>query len=306
MNRFLTLTFILSVACFGTPMATMAALTCPTFDSSTGNTAISPNPLALTWVAGMVCNVPGNQVFTDSLGTYTFGTNCHLTCTGTQRLSDGVCITPVNPHANSCPQNIQPLDPETYGPVPATCPTAGVTVPTCPSGASDIFFTHPSTQHWYYECVNGTATCKQCATGRVWSHRHRQCVCGKTQNVCNSPFATHAEERCPGDGEQCEQCTAYECIRDSYLQEGKCHLFSEVGDGFTPPGENCDTQPGDNIGQLICPSNLENATMYVPHPTNSTWFYVCFMHVGSTPVAVCRQCPAGLVFNPSMNICDWA
>jgi len=51
---------------------------------------------------------------------------------------------------------------------------------------------------------------------------------------------------------------------------------------------------------VVCPDSADGLTVFVPHPEDCSLFYVCH---GSTPVLM--ECPPGLVFDPSLSVCNY-
>ncbi|MCL2538094.1 MAG: chitin binding domain-containing protein [Alphaproteobacteria bacterium] len=174
MQKFIPFIFILSIF-FSIP-ATYAN-TCPAFDAATGNTATSPNPLALTWVAGMVCNVPATQTFTDELGTYTFDSTCYMNCATNQVMSDSVCF------ANTGAPGFRTTGIGT--------PPTGAAAPTCPvyeaQPGHSIFFSYNNSCEWAFSCANGSASNNQCPANMHWNRVTGRCSSPETAK-CPIPF----------------------------------------------------------------------------------------------------------------------
>ena len=204
MQKIKVLLFVL-LCTFGTPVLAVAS-TCPTFDAATGNTATSPNPLDVIWQSGHVCNIPGDQVFTDELGTFTFGSNCHMTCAAGWVRSNGVCISAPS---GGIGQNF----------APGSC-TAG-TMPTCPP-TGEAFFSHPGSCTQFYRCNNGALECRECtagvnqhwnpAAGKCDTPANAKCPMPFTRN-CTATGASLATQTCfqGTAATHCTRCTPVTC-----------------------------------------------------------------------------------------------
>jgi Chitin binding Peritrophin-A domain. len=70
---------------------------------------------------------------------------------------------------------------------------------------------------------------------------------------------------------------------------------STPGGGITPPN----ITPGGD------PSQLCTEDGYIRDPSDQGVFYQC-QKVGDVFIAHRKECPAGLVFDTSINVCSWA
>ncbi|MCL2538055.1 MAG: carbohydrate-binding module family 14 protein [Alphaproteobacteria bacterium] len=308
--------FVMGTLCFVTSAFAVGPLnlTCPAFDTSTGNTATAPNPLDLIWQFGSVCNVPQSQTFTDDLGTYHFQGGCSVSCPG-GIISDGVCIPDTTPPASSCARDWQ-IDLSS----PGACPAA--TAPTCPPGASNIFFSHPATlncssallpdgswgacqsRFFYYECVNGVATCKKCPIGMQWSSAFGKCVCQRGLFPCGSAIevGAHRQQVCPGDGKPCGNCTLTRCAMNFYMEGDQCIYELPSNPCHNPESitvDMCPPHPG-GIGDImgIFMANPFDCDEYIICSYNSGWW-------GTEVLPFCMRCPYGTVWNQGLETCDW-
>ncbi|XP_069691255.1 probable chitinase 10 [Periplaneta americana] len=148
-----------------------------------------------------------------------------------------------------------------------SCPTA--TPPQCPAEdpTYSLFFPHPSDCHWFFHCSNGVAYCKACPSGLHWN---------PTLNTCDWPW--HAGCK-PSDG------------------NGNGNGNDGDGNGNDGDGNN---NGNENPPSGSCPVPQPPYNVYFPDPYNCGAFYQC-----SHGVPYHQNCPAGLHFNPSINVCDY-
>ena len=56
---------------------------------------------------------------------------------------------------------------------------------------------------------------------------------------------------------------------------------------------------------FVCPTLALGEDYHFLNPDNCAAFYKCTADVGGTLKAVRQDCSSGLLFNPTINVCDW-
>ncbi|MCL2538166.1 MAG: hypothetical protein FWE52_01695 [Alphaproteobacteria bacterium] len=276
---------------FSTMFAVHAAnaTTCPAFDTVTGNTATSPNPLDIVFQKFNVCNIPQTQIFTDELGTYTLSNSsggCYMKCSAGQVMVDGVCITSPGWTGLS---GLLFAEQEEF---------PGLNIPNCPSynehPGHDVFFSLD--MDYILPSIPGYSGMSACSSvfGCEWGdtfisscdrNSHWNPAIGRCQNIedvkCPITFtrpcfmwnATSAVTTCfqGASPEHCGPCRATRCAAGYFLKQptvsGGVATCSQCPEGqFLSTTGSC---------RANCPSGQELSTTEVCFTNIQQWPRAC-------------------------------
>ncbi|XP_066143521.1 mucin-2-like isoform X2 [Euwallacea fornicatus] len=198
--------------------------------------------------------------------------------------------------------------------------------PPCPSDGSVIAYYATNNCAYFWQCSNGVPYLMPCAPGTHWEqslwtcvHIHQSSCTGEGWSSTEKPApTTTAPGNCPlVDGTDSVYFPHDDCTKFWQCSNGVAHEHDcPAGLHFNPKLNVCDwpeqagcagtngtttkttTAPITNVPG-DCPLVDGNDSVYFPHD-DCTKFWQC-----SNGVAHEHDCPAGLHFNPKLNVCDW-
>ncbi|XP_043285620.1 uncharacterized protein [Venturia canescens] len=191
---------------------------------------------------------------------------------------------------------------------------------------------HENNCSLYYEVAKGQRRVKECPQGQHFSPTWLTCM-GAEEAGCEwttvAPQTTTVAVQTtvaskPSCGRDCGDIndgwlTPHECSCDKYYQCSDGDLIRRQcsqGLHFNPKTYSCDypssagceipspspttTKPTTSAIPSECPPGNSGHVVQIPHPTNCSLFYKC--DNGEKQLS---QCPDGLYFNPTIQMCDW-
>ncbi|XP_067375183.1 chondroitin proteoglycan 2-like [Channa argus] len=208
--------------------------------------------------------------------------------------------------------------PSGTNPTATTTASAGTIDQFC-QGKRDGDYTNPKNQYTFYTCSNGLTYLRDCPAGLIF--RESLDICDwpttappsdKTTKATKTACAGTIDQFCKGkrDGDYTNpknQYTFYTCSNGlTYLRDCPAGLiFNESLDicdwptAAVPSGTNPTATTTASAGTIdqFCQGKRDGD---YTNPKNQYTFYTC-----SNGRTFLRDCPAGLIFNESLDICDW-
>ncbi|XP_028159976.1 peritrophin-1-like [Ostrinia furnacalis] len=149
------------------------------------------------------------------------------------------------------------------------CADSSITQISCADVGTDGLLAHPDDCRLFYQCTYGVPFCQRCPDGLHFN---------PALHVCDAP--EQAGCVAPGAGQA-----------------------APVEDQFNKDDSKNEIPPRCAVNSVTPVSCADAASpdALLPHPDDCNLFYYC---VGAAAAPVCRQCSAGLHFNPALHVCD--
>ncbi|XP_078477949.1 chondroitin proteoglycan-2-like isoform X3 [Lampetra planeri] len=258
-----------------------------------------------------VCDWPGNVAAATTQAT----TKSVVNSVFCQDKADGLYPDPLDSHSfyhcsnsltyhKQCPANL------VFNPAISVCDwpgnvAAATTQATTKSVVNSAFcqdkadglYPDPSDSHSFYHCSNSLTYHKQCPANLVFNPAISVCdwpgnVAAATTQATTKSLVNSAFCQDKADGlypDPSDSHSFYHCSNSlTYHKQCPANLV------FNPAISVCDW-PVVNSG--FC---QDKADGLYPDPSDSHSFYHC-----SNSLTYHKQCPANLVFNPAISVCDW-
>ncbi|KAF3693508.1 Chondroitin proteoglycan 2 Precursor [Channa argus] len=185
-------------------------------------------------------------------------------------------------------------------------------------GKRDGDYTNPKNQYTFYTCSNGLTYLRDCPAGLIFRESTDRCdwptpavPSGTPSTATTTACAGTIDHFCKGKGDgdytnPNNQYTFYTCSNGlTYLRDCPAGLiFRECLDRCDGPTTPCFTTPKTTT-KTTTPGPIDEFCKGkrdgdYTNPKNQYTFYTC-----SNGLTFLRDCPAGLIFNESLDICDW-
>ncbi|XP_061437967.1 uncharacterized protein LOC133362994 isoform X3 [Lethenteron reissneri] len=258
-----------------------------------------------------VCDWPGNVAAATTQAT----TKSMVNSVFCQDKADGLYPDPSDSHSfyhcsnsltyhKQCPANL------VFNPAISVCDWPVVNSGFCQDKA-DGLYPDPSDSHSFYHCSNSLTYHKQCPANLVFNPAISVCdwpsnvatttTQATTKSLVNSVFCQDKADGLYPDPS--DSHSFYHCSNSlTYHKQCPANLV------FNPAISVCDW-PG-NVATTTTQATTKSvvnsafcqdkADGLYPDPSDSHSFYHC-----SNSLTYHKQCPANLVFNPAISVCDW-
>ncbi|XP_078739415.1 uncharacterized protein LOC144952821 [Lampetra fluviatilis] len=223
-------------------------------------------PLSLAVVNSVFCQDKADGLYPDPLDSHSFY-HCSNSLT----------------YHKQCPANL------VFNPAISVCDWPVVNSAFCQDKA-DGLYPDPSDSHSFYHCSNSLTYHKQCPANLVFN---------PAISVCDWPVVNSAFCQDKADGlypDPSDSHSFYHCSNSlTYHKQCPANLV------FNPAISVCDW-PAPPLSPAVVNSGFcqDKADGLYPDPSDSHSFYHC-----SNSLTYHKQCPANLVFNPAISVCDW-